>query len=138
MNPLICYLRPLCLGRSDVSSDLGSNQKNENCLNSTSSSATANSTETQNCFAIATTSTADSVLVSPSCSLCCCHTPCWRQDFVCTHFESKRSHSVSHFHTKAYMSVALSNCSKATKPLLAFGCSLIKSSLTCVSGLKPF
>jgi hypothetical protein len=63
MNPLICYLMPLCLGRSDVSFDLGSNQKNENCLNSTSSSATANNTESLNCFVIATTSTADSVLV---------------------------------------------------------------------------
>jgi hypothetical protein len=106
MNPLICYLMPLCLGRSNVSSDLGSNQTNENCLNSTSSSATANSTETQNCFAIATTSTADSVLISPSCSLCCCHTPCWPQDFECTRFVSKRSHSVSHFHTIAYKAVA--------------------------------
>jgi hypothetical protein len=63
MNPLICYLRPLCLGRSDVSFDLGLNQTNENCLNSTSSSATANNTESLNCFAIATTSTASSVLI---------------------------------------------------------------------------
>jgi hypothetical protein len=63
MNPSICYLRPLCLGRSDASFDLGSNQKNENCLNSTSSFATANNTETLNCFVIATTSTADSVLI---------------------------------------------------------------------------
>jgi hypothetical protein len=106
MNPSICYLRPLCLGHSDESFDLGSNQTNENCLNSTSSSATANNTETQNCFAIAATSTADSVLISPSCSLCYCHTPCWPQDFECTRFVSKRSHSVSHFHTIAYKAVA--------------------------------
>jgi hypothetical protein len=106
MNPSICYLTPLCLGRSDASFDLGSNQTNENCLNSTSSSATANSTETQNCFAIAATSTTDSVLVSPSCSLYCYHILCWPQDFVCTHFVSKRSHSVSHFHTIAYKAVA--------------------------------
>ena len=121
-----------------MSSDLDSNQKNENCLNSTSSSATANNTESLNCFAIAATSTTSSVPVSPSCSLCCYHTPCWQPDFVCTHFVSRRSRSVSHFHTIAYMAVALPNCSKATKPLLAFGCSLIKSFLTYVSSLKRF
>ena len=138
MNPSICCLKPLYLGHSDVSSDLGSNQKNENCSNSKSSSAATNSTKSLNYFAIVATSTASSVPVSPSCSLCCYHTPCWPPDFVSIHFISRRSRSVSHFHTIAYMAMALLDCSGETKPLLAFGCSLIKSFLTCVSGLKQF
>lgn len=76
MSPLICCQKPLCLDHSNVSSNLGSDQKNENCLNSTSSSAITNSTESLNCFAIAAISTANSELESPSCSLCCYHTLC--------------------------------------------------------------
>ena len=76
MSPSICCLKHLCLDHSNVSSNLGSDQKNENYSNSTSSSAITNSTESLNCFAIEATSTANSELESPSCSLCCYHTPC--------------------------------------------------------------